>query len=56
MRYLVSASELVVAGAQAMAFWGRVPIAAAVNVDGAVDAAVAAPFMMREQPWLLLNP
>lgn len=38
----MSASELVVAGAQAMAFWGRIPIAAAVNVDGAVGAAVAA--------------
>jgi len=38
----MSASELVVACAQAMPFCGRVPIAAAVDVDCAVGAAVAA--------------
>jgi hypothetical protein len=38
----VSAGELVVAGAQAVPFCGRVPIAAAVDVDCAVGAAVAA--------------
>jgi hypothetical protein len=41
-RFLMSTGELVVACAEAMPFWGRIPITATVDVDRAVGAAVAA--------------